>query len=81
MHNKERETGLEPATACLGSKNSTAELHPHANAEFGVGNVELNPLVLHSAFRTRNSAFSESVGGEGFEPPKGQARQIYSLVQ
>src|SRR5258708_4849497 len=21
------------------------------------------------------------VGGEGFEPPKGQARQIYSLVQ
>jgi hypothetical protein len=26
----ERETGFEPATACLGSKNSTTELLPHS---------------------------------------------------
>ena len=33
---KERETGLEPATACLGSRNSTTELLPLAMFQLSV---------------------------------------------
>ena len=40
--------------------------------------TELHPRVPHSEFRVPRLF---RVGGEGFEPPKGVARQIYSLMQ
>src|SRR3972149_8578339 len=52
----ERETGLEPATFCLGSRHSTAELLPHS--------VEKLHYILHFICRPQSiqSLFPASVG-------------------
>src|SRR6266478_4429578 len=49
VHRWERETGLEPATACLGSRNSTTELLPHV-------------LMLPHAQEIVNPVFQDSWG-------------------
>ncbi len=50
----ERETGLEPATACLEGRNSTTELLPLIL--YGYSN--LNTLTCQRCFMSKDSSFS-----------------------
>src|SRR2546422_10171367 len=58
----ERETGIEPATLCLGSRCSTAELLPPAT-HYAMGNARWGMGALGSSLST--SPITEGAAGWG----------------
>jgi hypothetical protein len=67
----ERETGIEPATNSLEGCDSTTELLP----------LDGNPVVPTGRLTATNGQrTAKMVERGGFEPPKDEVRQIYSLL-